>query len=117
MSTYKQGLSINPTISIIPKAGGLPNELILNYEYNYLVFDKSKKTIISRSQKNDWDMKKQLTSITGQLNYFYNSGLRLPFVKKAESTKSIYDFWNKQRYFHLYQAARAFRLVTPRLYQ
>lgn len=43
-----------------------------------------------------WSTNNSIPQIVGQLNYFYNSGLRLPFENKNFKTKSIYNILNQE---------------------
>ncbi|RQO66874.1 hypothetical protein DBR40_21725 [Pedobacter sp. KBW01] len=43
-----------------------------------------------------WETNNALTEIVGQLNYFYNSGLRLPTVLNDPTTKSIYSILKQE---------------------
>jgi len=45
----------------------------------------------------DWNPNAAIEQVAGQLNYFYNSGLRLPFEKEKDPTKAIYELLLQQQ--------------------
>ncbi|MFL5741127.1 MAG: hypothetical protein ACJ75B_12970 [Flavisolibacter sp.] len=80
----KNGEAVNPAISV-------DNDGIFHYEYIIKNENSEDETV-----KGTWDPKDSLEDITGQLNYFYNSGLRLPEVAAALATKAIYTVLEQQ---------------------
>jgi hypothetical protein len=80
----KNGEVVNPAINI-------DNDGIFHYEYT-IKDDDSEDVRVTGT----WDPKDSLQDIIGQLNYFYNSGLRLPEVAAALATKAIYTVLEQQ---------------------
>ncbi|OLY91816.1 hypothetical protein BUE76_07825 [Cnuella takakiae] len=80
----KNGEAVNPAISI-------DNGGIFHYEYQIKDENSEEQTVTGT-----WDPKDSLEDIIGQLNYFYNSGLRLPEVAQAIATKAIYAVLEQQ---------------------
>lgn len=86
---FKQSISLNPVIRIQPTSPGQPNDLGFHYQYAYRPVGSSMPDLTTI--EGDWAINKHLENIGGQLNYFYNSGLRLPFEKLAHATVPIFQ--------------------------
>lgn len=83
----KKGEKINPVIEIDPKDG--------HFNYTYTIKnEKSEKETISGK----WDPNKaiEVNKIIEQLNYFYNSGLRIPDNAGSITTTSLYEILKQQ---------------------
>ncbi len=65
-------------------------------EYNPIIELDGNGDFIIEGKTEKWKTNDFIPQIVGQLNYFYNSGLRLPFKDKNFETKSIYNILNQE---------------------
>lgn len=63
---------------------------------NILLNDNGDFFINGKPINEPWKTNDAIPQIVGQLNYFYNSGLRLPFEDKNYQTKSIYSILQQE---------------------
>lgn len=95
---YKESEVLNPTIRILDLAG----ELQFHYSYQYSVADGNG-NVTTHNLAKQWQNESVnglLEDVAGQLNYFYNNGLRLPLKNKDEQTRSIYEFADQYSRLH-----------------
>ena len=90
----KKGEGLDPSITNIDATG------LFTYQYT-TKDDKGNDKIVNGT----WNPNSALPDIVGQLNYFYNSGLRFPGSNQSVTTQSIYDI--------LGQKAPVKALTTP----
>ncbi|MFH6994569.1 hypothetical protein [Flavobacterium sp. FlaQc-48] len=65
-------------------------------EYNPEISVNADGNFILDGNPNPWETNKALPEIIGQVNYFYNSGLRLPFEDGKEETRSLYKILEQE---------------------
>ncbi len=90
---YKESDSISPLITIKGVYG--KEKLEFAYKYDYIISNEdgtTEKVPLKPSVWSSQNINNELENIAGQVNYFYNNGLRLPLKDKAQNTKSIFEF-------------------------
>ena len=100
---FKESETLNPFITITGTQEQF--NLEFGYRYDYWITNTSgereKKTIPAGTKWSGADINSELENVAGQLNYFYNNGLRLPLNDKIAETKSIYEFVNQYNIINL----------------
>lgn len=99
-ANYKESAEINPFITITGKYGRDKLEFGYKYSYEVLKDGQMKPKPVDRKWESS-EINKELENVAGQLNYFYNNGLRLPLKDKSTETKSIFEFVDQYNVLNL----------------